>query len=171
MGGATAEDRRRLAELADSYGSPVRAYFTRKLGHAADVDDLTQAVFERLLGRANLDDIANPEGYIFQVAANVLRDHYRFTGRRPPSGAATLDPASGKFNDELSPERVLLGREAYERAMRALLALPKRTRMIVILSRYELLTAREIASRMNLSESLVAKELARAVAHLRDSVK
>lgn len=171
MGGATAEDRRVLAELADSFGPAVRAYFARKLSNPNDVEDLTQEVFERLLNRAGLETIGNIQGYIFQVAANVLVDRHRRTGRRPLADFPLAEADGVEINDELSPERVLLGREAYERMVRALLALPERTRMIVILSRFELLPAREIAARMNVSESLVAKELMRAIAHLRDTVK
>lgn len=171
MGGATAEDRRVLAELADSFGPAVRAYFARKLSNPSDVEDLTQEVFERLLNRAGLESIGNIQGYIFQVAASVLVDRHRRAGRRPAADFPLAEADGAEINDELSPERVLLGREAYERMVRALMALPERTRMIVILSRFELLPAREIAARLNVSESLVAKELMRAVAYLRDTVE
>ena len=171
MGGATAEDRRLLADLAERYGPAVRAYFARRISVSADVEDLCQEVFIRLLKRAELGAIDNAEGYIFQVAANVLRDRFRTAGRRLTVVGDVSDEESSLENEELSPERVLLGKEAVARMMRALLALPERTRMIVMLNRYELLSAREIAARLGVSVSLVEKEMMRATALLRDSVK
>lgn len=171
MGGATAEDRRLLADLAEQYGPAVRAYFARRISVSADVEDLCQEVFIRLLKRAELGAIDNAEGYIFQVAANVLRDRFRTAGRRLAVVGDISDNEPSLENEELSPERVLLGKEAVARMMRALLALPERTRMIVMLNRYEMLSAREIAARLGVSVSLVEKEMMRATALLRDSVK
>jgi RNA polymerase sigma factor (sigma-70 family) len=171
MAGALAEDRHRLAELAASYRAAVRAYFKRRIGSTADADDLTQEVFLRLLHRADLGAIENPEGYIFQTAANVLRDRFRHDRRRIDLAGGELDDDMQALIEESSPERVLLGKEAYARMVRALQALPERTRMIFVLNRYELLSGREIAQRMGVSVSLVEKEMMRAIAHLRDCMR
>ena len=43
------------------YGQAVRRFFSRRLRDGADVEDLTQEVFARLLKRAEIGDIANIE--------------------------------------------------------------------------------------------------------------
>lgn len=172
MRASAAQDRRLLAELAERYGPAVRAYFRRRVASSADVEDLCQDVFLRLLKRADLQAIDNPEGFIFQVAANVLRNRFRDDGARVTATEPGLEDEDERFSsDEPSPERVLLGREAYARMVTALQALPERSRMIFILSRYEHLTAREIATRLGISVSYAEKELFRAVAYLRDALR
>ncbi len=171
MRGSAAEDRRLLTGMVDQYGPAVRAFFARRVRNADDVEDLSQEVFVRLLKRADLDAIENPQGYLFHIAASVLADRHRLMGRRISTVSDADDFESAPGGEELSPERVLLGKEAYERMVRALLALPERTRMIVVLNRYELMSAPEIAKRLGLSVSLVSKEMMRATALLRDSVK
>lgn len=168
------DDRARLEQLADDYGAPVRAYFRRRATNPADVEDLAQEVFARLLRRADLGAIDNIQGYIFQTAANVLRRHYERDQRRgamAPGAFAELDEDVVRGDEDFSPERILLGREAYGRLLSGLRALPERARTIFVLNRYEQLPAREIAKRMGISVSLVEKEMMRAVAFLRDRVK
>jgi RNA polymerase sigma factor (sigma-70 family) len=164
-------DRARLGQLADVYGPPVRAFFRRRLSNPSDVDDLAQEVFIRLLRRADLATIDNIEGYIFQTAANILREQYRLSGRRIAINAAEFDEEMLRGDEESSPERILLGREAYGQLLSGLRELPERARMVFVLNRYEQLSAREIARRMGVSISLVEKEMMRAVAFLRDRMK
>src|SRR5580658_6917138 len=97
------------------YGVAIRRFFARRVRDHADVDDLTQLVFERLLKRAELTSITNIQGYLFQIAANLLAERARSTARRTrvlreENATESLEPA-----EELTPERILLGREAYER--------------------------------------------------------
>ncbi|MGH1557314.1 RNA polymerase sigma factor [Caulobacter segnis] len=165
------DDHARLKQLIEVYGAPVRAFLRRRATNAADVDDLAQEVFVRLLRRADLDAIDNIEGYIFQTAANILREQHRRRGRRVTLDDAAFDEDAAGVDEESSPERILLGREAYAQLLSGLRELPERARMVFVLNRYEQLPAREIARRMGLSVSLVEKEMMRAVAFLRDRMK
>jgi len=160
------EDRRKLADLSVRYGQAVRRFFSRRLRDGADVEDLTQEVFARLLKRAEIGDIANIEGYLFHTAANLLRERARKAARRP--GDSTLaDPADVVAVEDISPERILLGREAYARMVEALQELPERARTIFVLNRFEELSAAEIARRLGVSVSTVEKDMMRAIAHLK----
>ena len=162
---AAQQDRRRIADLSVRYGQAVRRFFSRRLRDGADVEDLTQEVFARLLKRAELGEIANIEGYLFHTAANLLRERARKAARRPGDAAASdeIDAAVEDF----SPERILLGREAYARMVEALQELPERARTIFVLNRFEELSAAEIARRLGVSVSTVEKDMMRAIAHLK----
>ena len=162
---AAVQDRRAIADLSVRYGQAVRRFFSRRLRDGADVEDLTQEVFARLLKRAELGEIANIEGYLFHTAANLLRERARKAARRPGDTAHTdeIDAAV----EEFSPERILLGREAYARMVEALQELPERARTIFVLNRFEELSATEIARRLGVSVSTVEKDMMRAIAHLK----
>ena len=162
---AELRDRRAIADLSVRYGQAVRRFFSRRLRDGADVEDLTQEVFARLLKRAELGEIANIEGYLFHTAANLLRERARKAARRPGDAAAgdEIDAAVEDF----SPERILLGREAYARMVEALQELPERARTIFVLNRFEELSAGEIARRLGVSVSTVEKDMMRAIAHLK----
>ena len=162
---AAVQDRRAIADLSVRYGQAVRRFFSRRLRDGADVEDLTQEVFARLLKRAELGEIANIEGYLFHTAANLLRERARKAARRPGDTAHTdeIDLAV----EEFSPERILLGREAYARMVEALQELPERARTIFVLNRFEELSATEIARRLGVSVSTVEKDMMRAIAHLK----
>lgn len=167
---ARADHRPGLEDLAD-LGPPVQAFFARRVANPADVEDLTQTALMRLVTRVQdreRDAIANPKGYIFQIAATLLKERHRTAAARIAISSAPLDPESARLGEESSPERILLGKEALAGLIQVLQELPERTRMFFILNRLEGLTIREIASRAGCSASLVEKELMRATAHLRD---
>lgn len=159
-----------VAALADRYGPAILSFFVRRLSDRSEAEDLKQEVFVSLVRRSELHTIDNIEGYLFQVAANILRDRARRAGRRPHLVGESLTDPDRPPADEISPERIVLGREAYARFNEALQALPERSRTIFVLNRFEELSGREIAFRLGVSVSLVEKEMRRAIAFLKDRV-
>jgi RNA polymerase sigma-70 factor (ECF subfamily) len=69
--------RSRLDSLARRYYAPLASFFRKRTRNAPEVQDLVQQVFLRLAQSRELGEIRNPDAYIFQTAANTLRDHYR----------------------------------------------------------------------------------------------
>ncbi len=74
-------------------------------------------------------------------------------------------------DDGGSPERRLSGREDIERLMQALSQLPAKCRVAFELRKFDGLSQREIALRMNLSESTVEKHLAKALRLVMEQMK
>lgn len=156
-----------IEAIAQRYGPAISAYFARKVRDKAEVEDLTQEVFASLLRRSETESIDNIEGYIFRVAVNLLRQRARAAGRRPviyPDGSESIH----RMVEELSPERIALGSEAWEIFLQALQELPERARTIFILNRFEEMSGREIALRLGVSNSLVEKEMIKSIAYLRE---
>ncbi len=152
--------------IATRYGPAIKAYFSRRITDRTEVEDMTQEVFLSLVRRGELEGVENMERYIFRSAANLLRERFRRAGRRPditPDGSATSD----RLVEEISPERVMLGAEAWELFVTGLQELPERARNIFVLNRFEELSGREIALRLGISQSLVEKEMTKAIAYLR----
>ena len=142
----------------------LMSFFLRRVRHHQEAEDLTQEVFARLVGR---ESAAEPLGdaYVFQVAANLLRDgarrwRVREDYRLLHTGLDDVAPES------LDPARIVTGHEALSSIVAALEALPERTRTIFILYRLEAMSLDVIANRHGISKSAVKKHVMRAMASL-----
>jgi RNA polymerase sigma factor (sigma-70 family) len=156
-------------EFVRRYSDVLRRFFQKRILEWADIDDLVQEVFMRL-ARRGISDIDNVEGYMFQAAANVLRDRFRYRAAKRVGSSDQLDESFAE-DAAFSPERVLLGREAVEQMTLVLQELPERTQAIFVLSRFEDLCNSEVATRLGISVSAVEKHLVRALARLSERLK
>lgn len=148
-----------LHALALQYGPALRRYFARRAA-AADIDDLVQEVFLSMQSRGAACEIENVEGYLFRTAANVLGQRRRRTGWSW-GRQEEVDDAVGPA-DELSPERILIGKEELEALVAALQELPARSALAFMLFRVERLPQEEIARRMGISQRAVRALVSRA---------
>lgn len=154
-----------LVGISERFRGALERYFRKRVHDREEVDDLVQEVFCRLASRPDGIRIENPEAYLFQTAANLLRDLARRDGaRREPKEQIRLQEQD-KF-EEISPERVLLGKQRVALLQDALNELPERTRAIFLLHRFEDFKYGEIASRLGISTSLVEKHMMDAIKHL-----
>jgi RNA polymerase sigma-70 factor (ECF subfamily) len=156
--------RSRLDEVAAQYNTPLLRFFQRRVDRPEDADDLVQDVFSRLAAQ-DLATIANIHGYVFQVAANVLRDKAR---RASVRSIMTATPDGFDIEDEagFTPERIMQSREALQMMIAALYELPQIVRMIFSLYHFDGIAQVEISRRMGLSLSTVEKHMAKANSHL-----
>lgn len=154
-----------LAAIAQRYRVPLRSFFRKRIRDADEADDLVQEVFCRLAARNDGAPIGNQAGYVFQIAANLLRDRAR---RGATRGAAMYElfEQHKDLIEEISPERVLQGKERVDELRRALAELPERTRAIFMLQRFEDFKYSDIAKRLGISTSLVEKHMMDAIRHL-----
>lgn len=155
-----------VESLVARYAGPLRKFFRARLYNSQDAEDLVQEVFCRLSERAETFQIENPEAYLFQTAANLLRDRARRDHTRASATRELAEQAKISF-EELSPERVLLGRRKVEELTRALMELPERTRAIFLLHRFEERKYGEIARQLGISTSSVEKHMMDAIRHLK----
>src|SRR5687767_2146551 len=91
---------------------------------------MVQEVFIRLMARSSGGAIDNPEGYIFQTAANLLRDRARLQQARRTDLHDSFEETEHS-RVEISPERVLLSQEGVALLVRALFFLCYRTRRVL----------------------------------------
>ena len=141
------------------YGPALRTYFRKKVG-PSDAEDLVQEVFASVGQRGRIDDIEHANRYLFRAAANVLARRGQMSGWEWSSQAAVEEL---ELFDELSPERVLIAKEALARLMRALDGLPPRVQEAFVLHRFEDMTYREIAERMGIKPKSVEALIMRAL--------
>lgn len=154
-----------LDTLAWRYAAPLARFFERRVRNQHDVPDLVQDVFLRLSAIPDPTTIALPENYLFVTAANVLRDKarrdaVRHAGRHDEFDESLLE------GSEITPHRVLEGREAIARLRTALLELPERTRDVFVLRAFEECRMNDIAAAIGISRRAAEKHYARALATL-----
>ena len=66
-----------LSLLSQRFRPALMAFFLRRIRNHAEAEDLTQDVLARLASHASTIDPARPDAYVFQTAANLLRDRWR----------------------------------------------------------------------------------------------
>lgn len=145
-------------------GSLLRLFLRR--GYAHDVaEDCAQDVFVRI-AKTDFAKVDNTEAYLFAVATSVALDN----NRRMKSRLAALHEPLGKLEIdslEVSPARVLEGRQAILRVDKILDELRPRTREIFLLNRLDGLSYAEIAAQFGIGVAGVHKHMSLASAHLR----
>jgi RNA polymerase sigma factor (sigma-70 family) len=158
-----------FAELDRRFRLPLKAYFGRRVRSAAEAEDLTQDVFERVLKSLKASPIINSEALVFRIAVNLLRDRarrQRSHGVEEPLTPESLLEFANALTVDLSPERVVLGERTLAEVLGALGELGERTRAIFYLYRFENLKIREIAEAYGISPSAVEKHVSKALLHL-----
>src|ERR1700760_2200542 len=71
---ATAAGPTAALELDRSFRGPLVAYFLKRVNSRNEAEDLTQEVFMRLVNHPDRNNGQTIEGYVFTIAANLLRD-------------------------------------------------------------------------------------------------
>lgn len=147
------------------FGHRVYNFMRYRTGDA-DAQELTQMVFERVLGRWDRFDPAKGslEVWLFTIARNILYDHYRRGGRAAFAGE---DALAGQADPAATPEEAFLAQERRQALDRALEVLGERELTAVSLKYAGGLRNTEIARVMRLSEKHIGVILHRSLKKLR----
>lgn len=158
-------------DLDARFRAPLMAFFLRRLRDHALAQDLTQETMLRLFVARQMTAIENLESYVFKIAINLLRDHKSVQSRAGayvfvPIEEAAASELEQQLVEYLSPERVLLSKDALADVLRSLEALDKRTRDIFVLFRLERMKQKEIAALLGIGQSTVEKHVMKAMLYL-----
>lgn len=168
------EDVARWEKAARHYAGPLRGFFIKRVNNTADVDDLVQEVFVQLIQRErnqkNGEAVQHLEQYIFQTAANVLRDRGRRDKVRHRDEHESYEESEHGFVTEITPERIALGEEEIARVDAVLRQLPERTRDVFILRWVNRHTFPEIARKLGMTKRHAQRHMATALKHLGDKL-
>lgn len=136
-----------------------------------DVDDVIQESYCRIATLHSVGHIADPRGYLFRTARNVVLEQIRRTRVVSIEAASGLAERHEEIpDDEASPERIVAGRQALMRVEQLIAALPDRARQIFRLRKIEGIPQREVALRLGLSETIVENEVARGLRRILDAM-
>lgn len=153
-----------LNDLATGLRPLLSRWFSTR-APAAEVDDLVQEVFLRIIRRGGVRELNHFQAYAFNTASSVLKDRMRRRRARAADNHIEFDPDT-HAQAVSGPDDHLLTLEALQSTTRILLEMPERTRTIFVLRRLEGMAIGEICRRLGLSKSAVEKHMQRATRHL-----
>lgn len=146
-------------------------FLTARLGDAATADDIYQELFVRLRGGALPADLSNPRGYLFRMAYNLANEFTRARRRQDARDANWTETTTHKVggdtvSDSSAADDALAAKERLTVVMRALEALPPKSREVFVMCRVQGLSHRQIADVMGISTKTVEKHMTAALKHL-----
>jgi RNA polymerase sigma factor (sigma-70 family) len=160
----------RLITWFKRWRKPIRQWLSHRSSvPTADLDDLAQEVFLRLLRYSDDVAIDNPQGYLFRIAANVANEWQERARHRKPHDDSWLEDLQIEFNDE--PENAIAREVAHQHMQDAVNKLPRRQREVLLLHVNEGLTYKQIAERQGLTYRVILRDLTRAYSQLRMQLK
>lgn len=162
-----AGDREAGNTLFERYFDAVCRFFTNKVQH--NIDDLIQKTFLGCVeGRDRFQKQASFRTYLFAVAHNVLRAHFR---ERRRSDDQPFDPAEDSSDAMTpSPSSVLAVHQEQRLLLEALRRIPLDYQLVLELYYWEDMAAPELAQVLGLPEGTVRSRLRRAKEALADKM-
>lgn len=162
-------------QLVKRYRGELVAFLTRLMGDASHAEDVAQETFLRLHRSAEkFESSRGLRPWLFSIAANAARDHYRYHARRPATSLHTparpADPEGSTLvtmhpADIESPHARLERAEMEQRVRRAVDRMPLHLREILLLSYFQRLSYNEISASLQIPLGTVKSRLHAAVAH------
>jgi len=167
-----------LNDLMERHAAPVFHFLCRIVGNEDDANDLAQETFVRVFrARASFRTSERFSTWLFTIAANLARNHFRWRARHPN---VSLDTETGEkeqtlgstlpANEQAPNEQALTAERA--RAVRAAVGkLPEDLREAIVLCEWEEYSVAEAAMILETTPKAVESRLYRARQILRERLK
>ena len=166
-----AKDAQKLVSaLVASHGAQLQRFLFARVANMADVPDMAQEVYLRMLRIPNIESIRSPEAYLFTVAQHVVQQH-TLKGLPRPSIELTQIRTSPADTIEADPMLELEAMQCLEELQDALEELSPKARAAFMLHRRDGLSIDEIGVRLGISRPMVKKYLSRALMHFRQRLE
>jgi RNA polymerase sigma-70 factor (ECF subfamily) len=167
-----------LNDLMERHATPVFHFLCRMVGNEDDANDLAQETFVRVFrARASFRPSEKFSAWLFTIAANLARNHFRWRSRHPN---VSLDTETGEteqtFGSTLpandpAPNEQALTAERAEAVRTAVSKLPEDLREAIVLCEWEERSVAEAAVILEATPKAVESRLYRARQILRERLK
>jgi RNA polymerase sigma factor (sigma-70 family) len=166
-----------LNSLMERHAGKLFNYLVRCLQNEDDAADAAQETFVKVFQhRTRFDPEQKFSTWLYAIAANLVKDRYRWRSRHPQVSLDAESNATGDtFRDSLPgdgplPHERVQAEERSETVRRAVAALPEELRQPLILAEYEERSHAEIGSILGCSAKAVETRIYRARHQLRVSL-
>jgi RNA polymerase sigma-70 factor (ECF subfamily) len=152
--------------VVGAHHAEIRRYLLRLTARGSDADDLSQETFLRAFRAYRaLPAGANVRAWLFTIATNLGRNHFRAQARRRRAyAAAALDAPAGV--PPVADGRVLAD-EARARIERVITGLPEKQRLAFIMRKIHELDYTEIGASLRCSEESARAHVFQALRKIR----
>ena len=162
-----------LQQVYLQHKSELCAYLVKKLDLSkSESEDVVHGAFEKAMQMApeQLQAIRNMRAFFYKAAYNAGVDYQRHSsvGKRYTD---SLKVDAQLNRDEIDPYRKMAAAQEVKVLAKALQRMPEKRRRLIVMNRFDGLSYAEIARRVNLSETVVRKHVARALAECMQAVR
>lgn len=150
-----------LNDIIDRWQKPIISFLYQTIGDYDTALDLAQEVFVRLYrNRKRYKAGKSFSSYLFTIAANLAKNHFRWKSRHPED---QLDHKPDVIESRIGdPSQDMEKNERGAKVRAAVLTLPEKLRVPVVLFYFEDMSYAEIAEILNTSTKTVETRLYRA---------
>jgi len=151
----------RILEVYKGHKAALKQYLRRFVARAEDIEDIAQEAFLRAYAAESIREIQSPKAFLFKVAKNVALNE-----RARRSNASTVPLEDFGETDvlydtgQVTVEDQVEGRERLQMFARAVAELPPQCARVFLMRKVYGLSCKEIALRLEISESTVEKHAA-----------
>jgi RNA polymerase sigma factor (sigma-70 family) len=149
-----------LARSVMPHEPALRAWLRRGTS-PADVDDIVQETYAKLICIENVGAIRNVRAYLFRTAHSAAVDRLRRQSVVQLEAVTDLDRLQ-VASDAVTPEDEVVNRNELRLLARMIDGLPEKTRRVFVLSRVSGRSQKQIAQETGFPESTVEKHIAKA---------
>jgi len=145
----------------------LRTFLGRRVRRQEDIEELVQEVYLRMLGVRDMENVQNPEAYLFTVAANLAKEH-ALRERAAQQAVDLDDPAVQERTAEVPAFGTYIDEQARIKRLRDVLReLPPKCHAAVVMAHWHGMSYEAIAARLGVTPHMVKKYLSQAVIHCR----
>ena len=156
-----------LAAIEKNHGRQLRRYLAVRMRNAtADVPDLVQEIFLRLLRIKDQDAIRNPRAYLYTVASHVLHQHALRQTATPEFIEITDVVSELRSVPDTDPALQAELEQRFEEIGRGLRAISPGAYATLMLHRCHGVPLRDISERLNVSHTTTKRYLAKALEYI-----
>jgi RNA polymerase sigma-70 factor (ECF subfamily) len=149
-----------------AYHAEIRRYLLRIMARPSDADDLSQETFLRAFrAHRSLPPGANVRAWLFAIATNLSRNHFRAQKRRCRAYAAVALVRSER--DRGGPDGEVVTGEALDRIERVIAGLPIKQRLAFIMRKMHDLEYAAIGASLRCSEESARAHVFQALRKIR----
>jgi RNA polymerase sigma factor (sigma-70 family) len=161
-----AEQTRWFVDEVHTHDIALKRYLRNSFPNLRDVEDIAQESYIKIWKHRAADPIRSARTFLFNIAHHLALDRLRRVRRSPIDPLVRVDNVCA-IDQTPAPYETLNRAEKVQWLIEAIDALPARCRDVVILRKLQLLSQRDTAARLGISEKSVEAHLARGLERCR----
>ena len=161
-------------ELFERHQFGLFCYLAGLLKSRDEAREILQETYLRLMRQSNFDHVRrNARAYLFQIASNLARDHFRRKSSHSIESEREMYSASGLDAPhwESWPDLALEGEQTGQLIVRALQSMDPPVRSAILLHRFRDFTHSQIAVWLGISERTVERYIKEALSVIAERLK
>jgi len=151
-----------ITEAYVKYELAIKRFVSKFLPRPHDVEDVSQEAFLKAYAAERKHDIDQPKSYLFRVAKHIAISKLRKDARQPLSFIEDFDILD-VIGESSTVEDEIMAREQLGLRCDAVAALSPQVRRAYLMRKVYGMSYKQIAERLNISNSTVEKHLAKGI--------